>query len=180
MIKSNVLFKHKLTSIFQFYVLNSIKQNSKSGYDIIKEIKFKTNNNINPSKGTIYPLLDTLKSEKLIKLDSIGQRNKRIFSLTKKGSVFLDKISKEKYNIHQKLKYVPLLFENFNLYQNHNNENYLIMKVIYLVCNNTNNNSEIEKVLIDCIKNLKKVCGDKNVCNNCKKSNKKIQKIHCC
>jgi len=156
MIKSDVCVKNKLTSIFQFYVLNSIQQKSKSGYDLIKEIKFKTHNNINPSKGTIYPLLDSLESKKLIKLDSVGKRNKKIFSLTKKGSIFLEKLSKEKHNIHQKLKYVSLLFNDFNLSQSKEPLDLLIAKIKSLVYSDNLKNKHItKKVLSDCVKKLK-------------------------
>ena len=74
--------KHGILSI---YLLHSLKRQPKTGYDLIAEIKEKTEGSWIPSKGTIYPLLKHLKEENLISIKQIRKRSKQIFMINDEG-----------------------------------------------------------------------------------------------
>ncbi len=75
--------------ILTFYVLYSLKKKPKSGYDILKEIEEKTEGHWKPSKGTLYPILNQLEKEELIKVNKVDIRSKNIFELTDMGMELL-------------------------------------------------------------------------------------------
>jgi DNA-binding PadR family transcriptional regulator len=75
--------KHK--GILSIYLLHSLKKKPKSGYDLLAEIKQKTEGTWTPSKGSIYPLLKQLEKAELIKVKKREQRSKNIFEITSKG-----------------------------------------------------------------------------------------------
>lgn len=79
----------KPRGILTFYVLHSLKEKPKSGYEILAEIKEKTQGTWTPSKGTLYPLLKNLEEEGLIKLSHTEKRSKNIYRLTIKGQRML-------------------------------------------------------------------------------------------
>lgn len=85
MMKSNPGF-------IKLYILHTLKKSPKSGYEIISEIKEKCENKWSPSKGTLYPLLDQMKKEKLIKIKKIEKRSKNVFEITKQGEKHLSEI----------------------------------------------------------------------------------------
>jgi len=85
--------KHR--GILSIYILHSLKKEPKSGYDLLEEIKQKTQGTWIPSKGTIYPLLKHFEEEELIQIKSIGMRSKNIFELTTKGNKTLESIKKQ-------------------------------------------------------------------------------------
>jgi len=71
--------KGKQRGILSIYILHSIKKKPKTGYDLIAEIKDKTEGTWDPSKGTIYPILKHLEEDNLISVKEIGLRSKKIF-----------------------------------------------------------------------------------------------------
>ena len=75
----------KSRGFLTLYLLNSLKEKPKSGYDILMEIKEKTRGAWIPSKGTLYPLLKHLKKEGFITVKTTGQRSKSIFEITLEG-----------------------------------------------------------------------------------------------
>ncbi|MCK4347921.1 MAG: PadR family transcriptional regulator [Thermoplasmatales archaeon] len=93
----------KSRGFLTLYLLNSLKEKPKSGYDILMEIKEKTRGAWMPSKGTIYPLLKHLKKEGFIAVKTTGQRSKSIFEITLEGEKELIVMSKEGRKIHGKM-----------------------------------------------------------------------------
>ena len=70
-------------------ILWELSENSLSGYDIIKKMKGKGMKA--PSPGSLYPILHDLHNEKLLSVNEEGK--KKIYSLTKKGKLFLKKMN---------------------------------------------------------------------------------------
>jgi DNA-binding PadR family transcriptional regulator len=71
--------------ILAIYLLSSLNRKPKSGYELLSEIKEKTEGAWVPSKGTIYPLLTQLQKEGLIKIKTKEKRSKKIFEITPDG-----------------------------------------------------------------------------------------------
>ena len=81
--------------ILTLYLLNSLQKKPKSGYEIISEIKEKTEGAWVPSKGTIYPLLKQLEKGELIKVKTKDKRAKIIFEITPKGKKIILHVKKQ-------------------------------------------------------------------------------------
>jgi DNA-binding PadR family transcriptional regulator len=94
-------YQGKLPSFLAMYILHSLHQNPKSGYDLLREIREKTQGSWTPSKGTLYPLLHMLEDEQLIAIASVDKRSRTLFQLTPKGMERLTTL-KEKGREHQK------------------------------------------------------------------------------
>jgi len=75
----------KERSLLALYILHTLQERPKSGYDLLKEIAEKTGGTWAPSKGTIYPLLKQLEIEELIEGALTEIRGKTLFSVTEKG-----------------------------------------------------------------------------------------------
>jgi DNA-binding PadR family transcriptional regulator len=91
-------------------VLSELSKNPSTGYDLMKSLSI--NLNKSPSPGSIYPLLSELLSEKMITVKEDGR--KKIYSLTKKGSLSITKIIHEKEllileNVKLMLKFSEML-----------------------------------------------------------------------
>ena len=93
----------KSRGILTFYVLHSLKEKPKSGYEILAEIKNKTQGTWTPSKGTLYPLLKSLETEGLIKLSRVEKRSKNIYRLTVKGRRVLFVIRDKRKEVNEKI-----------------------------------------------------------------------------
>lgn len=92
----------KQRGILSIYILHSIQMKSKSGYELINEIKEKTEETWIPSKGTIYPLLKNLEGEGLIQIKKIEERGKNIFQITNEGKKVLKNLIKHKDQMEEK------------------------------------------------------------------------------
>jgi DNA-binding PadR family transcriptional regulator len=104
--------KGKERGIIALYALHSINKKPKSGYEIIKEIKGKTRGMWVPSKGAMYPTLDQLQGEGLIKVSRVDKRAKKILELTEKGCKTLTDIKEHKHKPREKmLKFRNLFIE---------------------------------------------------------------------
>ena len=82
---SNQLFKGSLTTI----ILNLLKETDKMyGYEITKKVKELTNDELALTEGALYPALHKLEAEGLLtaSLENIGNRSRKYYSLTKKGT----------------------------------------------------------------------------------------------
>jgi len=82
---SNQLFKGSLTTI----ILNLLKETDKMyGYEITKKVKELTNDELVLTEGALYPALHKLEAEGLLtaSLENIGNRSRKYYSLTKKGT----------------------------------------------------------------------------------------------
>jgi DNA-binding PadR family transcriptional regulator len=87
--------KIRQKGILTIYLLCSLKKKPKSGYDLLIEIKKKTEGTWVPSKGTIYPLLKKLEKDGFIKVKRKDKRSKNIFETTLKGKKIISNQKKE-------------------------------------------------------------------------------------
>jgi len=100
--------------LIALFILHSLSQRPKSGYELLKEITVKTEGVWVPSKGTLYPILKQLEEEGLIRVSEIAQRSKHIFELTPNGEATLRTIKEHKKESREKhLQVKNLLIEIF-------------------------------------------------------------------
>jgi DNA-binding PadR family transcriptional regulator len=98
--------------ILTIYLLCSLKKKPKSGYEIISEIKEKTEGAWVPSKGTIYPLLKQLEKGELIKVKTKDKRAKIIFEITPKGKKMIFHVKKQGEHMMKKfMKFRNLIID---------------------------------------------------------------------
>jgi DNA-binding PadR family transcriptional regulator len=98
--------------ILTIYLLCSLKKKPKSGYEIISEIKEKTEGAWVPSKGTIYPLLKQLEKGELIKVKTKDKRAKIIFEITPKGKKMIFNVKKQGEHMMKKfMKFRNLIID---------------------------------------------------------------------
>ncbi|MFN0083538.1 MAG: PadR family transcriptional regulator [Ferruginibacter sp.] len=82
--QSNQLFRGSLTTI----LLKLLSENEKMyGYEITKKVKELSDGKLVLTEGALYPSLHKLEAEGLleVKMESIGNRNRKYYSLTKHG-----------------------------------------------------------------------------------------------
>jgi DNA-binding PadR family transcriptional regulator len=140
------------------YLLFSLKKKPKSGYEIISEIKEKTEGTWVPSKGTIYPLLRQLEKEGLIKVKTTEKRSKNIFKITPKGEKMILNTKKQGENIMKKfMKYRNLIIdmieedsEVFSTMMQIQNSAFMFYK---------GKKNEVIKILRRCVSELNKEIG---------------------
>ncbi len=98
--------------ILTMYLLYSLQKKPKSGYEIISEIKEKTEGTWVPSKGTIYPLLKQLENGGLIKVKTTEKRSKNIFKITPKGKKIILNTKKQGESMMKKfMKFRNLIID---------------------------------------------------------------------
>ena len=106
----------KTKGILTHYLLYSLNKKPKSGYELIEEIKEKTKGTYIPSKGSIYPILNHLEEEGLIKVKSIEKRSKNIYEVTPQGKKTLLNYKKNKTKMEKNiLKFRFLMKDVFNI-----------------------------------------------------------------
>jgi len=142
----------KQRGILSIYILHSIKKKSKSGYDLINEIKNKTDGSWIPSKGTIYPLLKNLEREKLIQINKVEERGKNIFQITNEGKIVLKNLKKHKNQMVEKInQFRKLIAEIFDEEVEIIKLSFNIRKILGNLTPNRRN---------ELVKNLKKILSD--------------------
>lgn len=142
----------KQRGILSIYILHSIKKKSKSGYDLINEIKDKTDGSWIPSKGTIYPLLKNMEKEKLIQINKVEERGKNIFQITSEGKRLLKNLKKQKNQMVEKInQFRKLIAEIFDEEVEIINLSFNIRKILGNLTPNRRN---------ELVKNLKKILSD--------------------
>lgn len=82
----------KIRSLVKFYTVLLLSEGPKYGYDLMKELEKKLGGNISASQ--VYPFLNILKKNKLIKVEKLGEREKKFYKLTKDGRKFVDNFLK--------------------------------------------------------------------------------------
>jgi len=98
--------------ILTIYLLHSLKRKPKSGYELISEIKEKTEGAWVPSKGTIYPLLKQLEKGELIKVKTKDKRAKNIFEITPEGKKIILHAKKQgEYMMKKFMKFRNLVID---------------------------------------------------------------------
>jgi len=143
--------------ILSIYILHSINKQPKTGYDLINEIKDKTEGSWIPSKGTIYPLLKHLKEENLISIKQIGERSKQIFMITDEGKKILSNAKKHGRQMEVNfLKFRKLISEIGEF------KNKEIVEILYnirmiSVSKSKIKDDEVRNILDNCVNDLKKI-----------------------
>lgn len=82
--QSNQLFKGSLTTI----LLKLLSENEKMyGYEITKKVSELSDGKMVLTEGALYPSLHKLEADGLLEvnMENIGNRNRKYYSLTKKG-----------------------------------------------------------------------------------------------
>ena len=76
----------KINNMVKFYTLCLLSAGQKHGYDLMKELEERLERKI--SSSNIYPFLNALRKNSLIKFDKIGKRDKKTYYLTAEGKRF--------------------------------------------------------------------------------------------
>jgi len=79
----------------QLMILRILKDRPMSGYELMKTISKKTGSK--PSAGSTYPLLEELRKKKMVHVRNM--KRKKIYTLTKNGSLQLKDIEKKKHEL---------------------------------------------------------------------------------
>lgn len=85
-----VMVEIKINNMVKFCTLYLLTTGPKHGYDLMKELEEKLDRRI--SASNVYPFLDILRRNKLIKFGKIGKRDKKTYVMTAKGKVFTEKM----------------------------------------------------------------------------------------
>ncbi|MHA2263463.1 MAG: PadR family transcriptional regulator [Candidatus Thorarchaeota archaeon] len=83
-----------LSDFSHFYVLLMLNEKPLHGYGLMKGYQNRTGKKLSP--GTLYPFLQELEEKKLVrqKQEDVGKKRKIIYSLTKKGKQFSERLFK--------------------------------------------------------------------------------------
>ena len=76
----------KIKSLLKFNTLLLLLDGPKHGYEIMKILKAEVGK---ISTSQIYPFLNELERQKLLEVTSIGDRDKKVYHLTKEGKKFI-------------------------------------------------------------------------------------------
>ena len=79
--------KVKVNNMVKFCSLYLLASGPKYGYELMKELEEKLGRRI--SASNIYPFLDTLIKNKIIKIKKTGKREKKTYALTNEGRIFI-------------------------------------------------------------------------------------------
>jgi len=77
----------KIGSLVKFYTILLLNEGPKHGYELMKSLKEKLGKGISPSQ--VYPFLNILEKNIIIKVGKKSIRDKKVFSLTLKGKDFV-------------------------------------------------------------------------------------------
>lgn len=88
-VKNTTMEEVKVTNLVKFFCLFLLYQGPKHGYELIKEIEAQIGRK--PSSGQIYPFMNTLLENSLIRTKEEGDRDKKVYELTKEGQKFVEK-----------------------------------------------------------------------------------------
>jgi len=109
-----VSIEGKEVRLLTLFVLHSLNENPRSGYDLLKLISERTGGGWTPSKGTLYPLLKQLEEEGLIEVSAFGKRSKIIYDITPQGKNLLFTLRKVNKESEEKFsKFRELFLEMF-------------------------------------------------------------------
>ena len=156
----NIQSAGKGRGLLTVYILHSLNKKPRSGYELLAEIKEKTQGNWTPSKGTIYPLLKHLEEENLIKTKSVDKRAKHIFEITSEGKKSLKDIKKhgkkmeEKFVQSRKLMAEVMGREDTDIADK-------LFEIRAIICSiKKSERNEAIKILDNCLGKLKKIGGE--------------------
>lgn len=78
----------KISNIVKLYTVLLLRESPKHGYELMKELEERLDMKISP--GQMYPFLSILEDNGHIKIERIGERDKKIYVMTPKGKKFVD------------------------------------------------------------------------------------------
>ncbi len=92
--KTDFDIQEMLSDFSHFYVLLMLNEKPLHGYGLMKGFQSRTGKKLSP--GTLYPFLQELEGKELVtqKQEDIGKKRKIVYSLTKKGKHFSDRLFK--------------------------------------------------------------------------------------
>jgi len=143
--------------ILSIYILHSVKEEPKTGYDVIAEIKEKTEGIWIPSKGTIYPLLKHLKEEKLISIKQIGERSKQIFMITDEGKKTLSNAKKHGRQMEENFLKFRKIISEIGEFKNKEIVELLYNIRMISISKSKIKDDEVRNILDNCVNDLKKI-----------------------
>jgi len=82
----------RITSLVKLSALLLLSEGKRHGYELIKELGKKFGKQI--SAGEVYPFLKNLKKYNLVITKKVGAREKKVYSLSSAGKVFVHSILK--------------------------------------------------------------------------------------
>ncbi|MGA9141683.1 MAG: PadR family transcriptional regulator [Methanocella sp.] len=88
----------------KFIVLKIISQKPTHGYEIIKTIGQRSEGRWTPSAGSIYPILEGLEMNGIIRSEEIER--KKVYSITAKGETALKSMTEKKRQLLQEMMQV--------------------------------------------------------------------------
>jgi DNA-binding PadR family transcriptional regulator len=71
----------------KYVILKLLREKPMHGYEVMKELEEQTHGCYKPSPGTVYPTLQWLEDEGLVKAEEVG--GKKVYSVTDAGREFL-------------------------------------------------------------------------------------------
>lgn len=80
----------KINNMVKFCTLYLLASGPKHGYDLMKELEEKLGRRI--SASNVYPFLDTLRRNKMIKFGKVGKRYKKTYYMTPEGKKFTNEM----------------------------------------------------------------------------------------
>ncbi|MFA6027973.1 MAG: PadR family transcriptional regulator [Patescibacteria group bacterium] len=82
-----MLNKELLKGFSPIIILSVLSDEAKYGYQIVKDIKKKSDKSLNIAEGTLYPLLHKLEKEKMLYSfwQEAGGRKRKYYALSAKG-----------------------------------------------------------------------------------------------
>src|SRR5690349_24715819 len=72
----------------KYVILKLLKDKPRHGYEVMKELEERMHGCYSPSPGTVYPTLQWLEDEGLVKVQEVD--GKKVYELTDQGRAFLD------------------------------------------------------------------------------------------
>ncbi len=79
--------KLRVNTVIKLYTLILLAEGPKHGYEIMKRLEEITGSSVGPSQ--IYPYLRQLEQAGIIEATSLGPRDKKLYTLTDKGRLFV-------------------------------------------------------------------------------------------
>jgi len=83
-----------ISDFARFYILTILYEGPTHGYGILRKFENRVGKNISP--GLVYPFLQKLEERGLIgyKIESIGQKDKKVYELTDEGRILCNRLFK--------------------------------------------------------------------------------------
>lgn len=80
----------------QFIILKMLEEESRHGYQIIKDLEERFKGFYSPSPGSVYPILQMLEDRDFVSISKDG--NKKVYTITEEGKTFLkDNIDQDEF-----------------------------------------------------------------------------------